>query len=284
MPEGHAQGTVIGLASGSRSEDVLMAAERPKIEPARAKAEEARIMQAYARRKQSVAASLYSYFNSGTLLLEQELERHLLSGLWRFARTALDDQLGREPLCDKDILEVGCGYGARLQNLVRWGASPEKLFGLDLQPARIAQARHLLPACVTVSTGDATELAFANESFDLVFQFTVFSSILDHEVRKAAAREMLRVVKASGCIVWYDFYVNNPRNRDARGVKRTEVRELFPNCRYHFDRVTLAPPVARALAPHSAVLCRLLSSAKLFSTHDLAFITKTEAQAQACTP
>jgi hypothetical protein len=37
-------------------------------------------MQAYARREESVRGSLYSYFNLGTLLLEQELERHLLSG------------------------------------------------------------------------------------------------------------------------------------------------------------------------------------------------------------
>ncbi len=254
-----------------------MAGEGPEIEQARAKAEEARIMHAYARRRQSVPGSLYSYFNLGTLLIEQELERHLLSGLWRFARTNPDDQCGPDPLHDKDILEVGCGRGSRLQNLIRWGALPERLFGVDLQPARIAKARRVLPESVRVSTGDATQLDFADAKFDLVFQFTVFSSILDRDVRKGAAREMLRVLKAGGCIVSYDFNVNNPRNPDARGVKKAEVRQLFPDCRYHFSRLTLAPPVARALAPRSSALCRLLSSAKIFSTHYLVFISKTEA-------
>jgi SAM-dependent methyltransferase len=274
MPEGHAHGTIAGADLGARSEAIPMAAEEPEIEQARAKAEEARIVQAYARRQESVVGSLYSFFNLGTLLIEQELERHLLSGLLRFARTAPDVQRGREPLQDRDILEVGCGRGSRLQNLIRWGASPDRLFGLDLQPARIAEARRVLPESVRVSTGDATQLDFANEKFDLVFQFTVFSSILDREVRKAAAREMLRVLKDGGCIVWYDFNVDNPRNPDARGVKKAEVRHLFPNCRYHFSRITLAPPVARALAPCSVALYRLLSSAKIFSTHYLVFIER----------
>jgi ubiquinone/menaquinone biosynthesis C-methylase UbiE len=253
-----------------------MSTKGPEIEQARIETEETRIMRAYADRERVVPGTRYSCFNSGTLLLEQELERHILAGLRRFVRTSVDDQTGREPLDDKEILEIGCGRGLRLQNLIRWGARPERLFGLDLQPARIAEARHLLPESVNLSTGNATQLQFAKQQFDLVFLFTVFSSILDHGVRKAVAQEMLRVVKAGGCIVWYDFHVNNPRNADVRGVKKAEVRQLFPNCRYHFDRITLVPPVARALAPHSVALCRLLSSVKILSTHYLAFITKTE--------
>jgi len=255
---------------------MLLAAKGSEIEPDRVKADEARVMQAYARRERFVPGAQYSSFNAGTLLIEQELECHLLSGLARFVRPSLDGQVGREPLDNKDILEVGCGRGLRLQNLIRWGARPDRLFGLDLQPARIAEARRLLPASVNLSTGNATQLDFAQQRFDLVFLFTVFSSILDHDVRKTAAQEMLRVLKDGGCIVWYDFHVNNPRNPDVRGVKKAEVRRLFPDCRYHFDRITLVPPVARALAPHSAALCRLLASAKIFSTHYLTFITKTE--------
>jgi ubiquinone/menaquinone biosynthesis C-methylase UbiE len=253
-----------------------MSARGPEIEPAQIKTEEARIMRAYADRQRSVPGTQYSCFNSGTLLIEQELERYILAGLGRFVRTSAEGRGGHEPLDDKQILEVGCGRGLRLQNLIRWGARPEKLFGLDLQPTRIAEARRLLPESVHLSSGNATQLQFETQKFDLVFLFTVFSSILDHGVRTGVGQEILRVLKAGGCIVWYDFHVNNPRNPDVRGVKKAEVRELFPHCQYHFDRITLVPPVARALAPHSATLCRLLSSAKIFSTHYLAFITKTE--------
>jgi hypothetical protein len=49
-------------------------------------------------------------------------------------------------------------------------------------------------------------------------QFTVFTSILDKDMKRNIAAEMLRVLKPKGVIIWYDYFVNNPKNSDVRGV------------------------------------------------------------------
>jgi hypothetical protein len=87
-----------------------------------------------------------------------------------------------------------------------------------------------------------------------VLQSTVFTSILDVAMKQAVAGELLRVVKLKGLILWYDYHRNNPWNKDVRGVKSWEIHRLFPGCRITLQRVTLAPPLTRVLAPHSFLL------------------------------
>jgi len=56
------------------------------------------------------------------------------------------------------------------------------------------------------------------------------------------------------------------------GIRPAEIRELFPGCQIQFRKITLAPPIARKLAPVSWGLCYLLESLKIFNTHYLAAI------------
>jgi ubiquinone/menaquinone biosynthesis C-methylase UbiE len=227
--------------------------------------EEARIKRVYARRKQLVREDRYSCFNPGNVLIEQEIDRHFLATLYR---------LGRVPLRGKQILEVGCGRGDWLRKLICWGAQPEDIFGIDLLEERINEARRLLPKSVTLMTENASKLEFSDQAFDLVLQFTLFSSVLDGALKGRIANEMLRVLRPDGCIIWYDFHINNPFNPDVRGVSKREIRQLFPDCDTYFRRVTLAPPIARVLGHVSPVLCRLISGVRIFSTHYLVFIWK----------
>jgi len=48
--------------------------------------------------------------------------------------------------------------------------------------------------------GNAEELPYEDESFDIVMQFTVFTSILDNEMKIRIAKEMLRVLKPKGIL------------------------------------------------------------------------------------
>jgi ubiquinone/menaquinone biosynthesis C-methylase UbiE len=116
-------------------------------------------------------------------------------------------------------------------------------------------------------------LPFADGSFDLVSQFTVFSSILHAGVRRRAAAEMLRVLRPGGVALWYDFTVN-PTNRDTHGIGGDEVTRLFPGCRVRARRVTLAPPLGRLVAPRSWLLAELLENVPALRTHLLALIRK----------
>jgi hypothetical protein len=78
-------------------------------------------------------------------------------------------------------------------------------------------------------------------------------------------------VRPDGLVLWYDFRFN-PTNRQTRGVPAAEIRRLFPNCRIAIERLTLAPPLARWLAPVSPLTCGLLERLRIFNTHCLAAI------------
>lgn len=224
--------------------------------------EERRIREAYAKRTH---ASRYSYFDSGHLLIVQDRERRVLGLLKKYACVRLDK---------KKILEVGCGEGYWLREFIKWGAQPENIVGVDLLSERVAQAQRLCPATVRINCASADKLAFADASFDLVLQATAFTSILDPGMRKLIASEIVRVVKPAGLILWYDFHVNNPRNPDVRGVKRKEIYELFSSCQVDLQRVTLAPPLARLIAPYSWLACHLIERIPLLCTHYVGVIRK----------
>ena len=222
--------------------------------------EEARIRGAYARRRQT---SVYSMADPAHRMACEERERKLLAALAQHGFSSLEHA---------KILDVGCGAGSWLRDFLRWGARPENLAGVDLLPERIAEARRLSPE-INLRCGSATRLEAPDGTFDLVLQSTVFTSILDFEMKRQIAREMMRVLKPPGCIVWYDFFRNNPRNRDVRGVSRAEIVQLFPGCEISLQRLTLAPPLGRPLARFSPALCRLLSHLKPLCSHYLGIIT-----------
>jgi SAM-dependent methyltransferase len=225
--------------------------------------EVARIEAAYSRRE---GRFCYTLLEPAALLACQERERKLLSIL--VAEGLLSLQHLR-------ILEVGCGTGFWLREFVKWGARPENMHGIDLLPERIAEAKKLSPSGINLECGSATRLNFADAEFDLVLQSTMFTSILDAAMKVQIAREMLRVLRPTGLIVWYDFRVNNPRNPDVRGIKPAEVRSLFPSSRVEFHSLTLAPPIARPVARMSLLLHRILSSIGPLRTHYLALIRRT---------
>jgi SAM-dependent methyltransferase len=220
-----------------------------------------RIREVYEARKQSIPADRYSYRNAGTRLIERELEDVLLSRL--------------PDLRDKRILEVGCGRGARLQNLIRWGALSKNLVGVEVIKERADETRNSLPNDTWISHASAESLHHFG-TFDLIFQFTMFTSILDLEVKKNIASEMLCALRPGGMIVWYDMFWKNPRNPHIQPISKQEIRELFPGCDIRFNRVTLVAPLARRLGQYSPLACRALAALKFLSTHYVALISERQ--------
>ena len=223
-----------------------------------------RIKTVYEKRKQTIPPDRYSFFNTANLFIVQRRDWKLINILKR---------AGISFLGDKRILDVGCGGGRELVNLIRYGARPENLYGIDILEDRIAEAKSLHPY-IDFRCGDASRLPYPDGYFDIVMQFTVFTSILDRNMKKKIAEEMQRVLKSEGIILWYDYYVNNPMNPDVRGVKKKEIYELFPNCEIYLKRITLAPPLTRLIAPHSQLVCYILEKLKIFNTHYIGFIKK----------
>jgi ubiquinone/menaquinone biosynthesis C-methylase UbiE len=222
-----------------------------------------RIQEVYRRRAANVPHHRYSLLNPGTLCIYQERQRRTLE---LFRRRGLALERAR-------VLEVGCGDGFELRELINWGARPENLYGVDLLSDRIAEAKLLCPPAVTVVCGSAHELEFESQSFDFVLQLTVFTSILDASMQKRIASEMLRVLKPSGFVLWYDFHTSNPWNPDVKGISRRQIQELFPGCTLRLDRMVVVPPLARTVG-RLPLLYLILSASKLLCTHYLGTIEK----------
>jgi len=199
------------------------------------------------------------------LFLVQERERQALDVLRRY---------GLDSLHTVRVIEIGCGTGYWLREFVRWGARPENITGLDLLAHRVDEARALCAASTTIACGHVADLGLASNAYDLVLQSTVFTSLLSADMRRQVAAEMIRLVKRDGLILWYDFHISNPRNRDTRAVKMAEIRQLFPGCHIDLRRITLAPPVLRSLAPYSWLLCYMLGKIPWLCTHYLGAIRK----------
>jgi SAM-dependent methyltransferase len=131
------------------------------------------------------------------------------------------------------VLDVGCGYGGLLRLFLEWGADPARLYGVDLAHERLAWARRLTPGVRYVEQS-ADQLPFCAAVFDLVCQLTLFSSILDADLRRAAAVELGRVLRPGGVLLWFDIDAIGD-TRDTHGIGMAELRRLFPG--YHVAAV-----------------------------------------------
>jgi SAM-dependent methyltransferase len=220
------------------------------------------VAERYARR---TAPDRYSPLRPEVWQGLQERQRAMLRG---FAARGCSD------LSALHITEVGCGAGGNLLELLRLGARPEHLTGLELLPERHAAACQALPAAATVWLGDATQAPIVAASQDVVLQSTVFSSLLDDAFQQRLADVMWSWLKPGGAVLWYDFTVNNPNNRDVRGVPLARVRRLFSQGRVSAQRVTLAPPLARVVCRWHAGLYGVFNALPLLRTHVLAWVHK----------
>jgi hypothetical protein len=105
-------------------------------------------------------------------------------------------------------------------------------------------------------------------------QNTMFSSILSTGVREDIAAEMDRVLRPNGVVLWYDLRADNPFNKDVRGVRRQEIARLFPGYALRLTRVTLAPPLARAVMRVSRLAALAAERLAVLNSHYLGVLRK----------
>src|SRR5258708_28020267 len=145
-----------------------------------ASSEDERVRAVYARRREFIPARRYARTDPFTLCSSHEREEEMASLLRSEGLTSL---------AGLKILDVGCGRGDTMRQLLEYGADPELLTGIDLLEDKVNLARRLAPH-LQVICGSATRLPFPNSSFDLVLQFTLFTSILNEAIKHAIAPEM----------------------------------------------------------------------------------------------
>lgn len=225
-----------------------------------------RIEERYERRLERGVARDWSPLNPYALMVHQERERALVQ--------ALRHTFGGRDLSGLDALEIGCGRGGNLAQLIRFGFSPERLCGIELMAHLADDARRILPSTVTVTQNDFLAEPLEPGSRDLVLVFTVFSSILEDSFQERMAAEAWKLVRPGGAVMVYDFTFDNPGNRDVRGVGVSRMKALFPQAQGRFGRITLAPPLGRRVSAVHPRLYGLFNALPLLRTHVLGVFGK----------
>jgi SAM-dependent methyltransferase len=201
--------------------------------------------------------SRHSILEMGNLLMLQERERFLVQ---LFRKQEIHTLEGLH------VFEAGCGGGYNLRQMVQWGARPENLAGIDVDPAAADYSRSHSPE-IRVHCGSAAHIPEADESFDLCMAFTLFSSVPDEDVAHGIGREMFRITRPGGLIVVYDMRRRNPANRRVHPIGPDDLRRWFPKCPLRVRSITLAPPIARPAGRYAPWLYGPLSFIPLLRTH-----------------
>lgn len=248
----------------------------PPVDAEARRREEARVRAAYARRARDVPQDRYALYRPEWIHV-RSMQLEALAG------ALLEEDL--VPFGSRSILEVGCGSGQWLVEFESMGAQRARLAGLDLDASRLetAGARlserrdptgRIISEGADLRAGNAADLPWRDGSFDIVFQSTLFTSVLDRQTKRDIAAEMVRVLRPDGVILWYDFLYDNPRNSDVKGIRRREIERLFPDFDASLRRVTLAPPLSRMLAPRSRILATALERLRFLNTHYLGVLRR----------
>ena len=104
------------------------------------------------------------------------------------------------------VLDLGCGTGVILKEISSINSDVE-LFGLDLSENMIAKATQRLGTTATLSVGDAENLPYADNTFDLV---CCVESFHHYPNPKKALSEINRVLKNGGLFLLCDTWTRSP--------------------------------------------------------------------------
>jgi len=248
----------------TRSLIKMLSPQRNAVTVAEGSDEIAAITARYERR--GPHSQRYSMLSPSVYMAEQEKERAYI----RWITTCR-----LMPISEKRLLEIGCGYGGNVLQLLRLGFAPNNIVANELLEERAATARQRLPAQVSVLVGDASQLDLPSASFDIVLQSTTFSSILDKCFQERLAARLWSLIRPGGGFLWYDFIYDNPWNPDVRGVSLHRIRELFPDADMTYWPITLAPPISRLVTRIHPELYRWFAAVRFLRTHVLCWIRRT---------
>jgi len=119
-------------------------------------------------------------------------------------------------LQDKDVFDIGCGYGGRTVRYAELGA--RSVTGLEVSERLVAEAREFARVRnvtnVRFVTGAGEFLPFSNSSFDIITSYDVFEHVCD---LRQTLSECLRVLRPTGKLyaVFPPFYHPNGAHLDS---------------------------------------------------------------------
>ena len=123
-------------------------------------------------------------------------------------------------LKNKTVLELGAGNGKTLSAIMQKG--PKKVVAIDISKEAVKRCKKKFEnERVEVKEGDAGNLEFEDESFDAVVCYYILNNLEERE-RTQAVKEIERVLKKTGCVLFEDFSEGDFR-------QNSEGRIVAPN-------------------------------------------------------
>jgi ubiquinone/menaquinone biosynthesis C-methylase UbiE len=140
---------------------------------------------------------------------------------------------------DEQVLDVGCGHGLLLIAAAKQ-LNEGKAIGIDLWQqkdqagnSREATWQNIVLEGVTdkveLKDGDARNLPFRDDAFDVVLSSWALHNIYDKRERAQAIRQIVRVLKPGGRIVILDIRHTRQYARILREDQMQSVKRSWPN-------------------------------------------------------
>lgn len=199
-----------------------------------------KISQYYINYESTIPNNYWSVLHPSVYLGRQMRQRAIIK--------ILSDNMNMDEIKNKVLLEIGSGEGRNLLEMIYLGISPEKIIANDLVSDRLKASMEILPTSIKYMAGDANNLNIEENSIDIVYQSTVFTSITDDKMKQELAKTMLKWVKPAkmgGGILWFDFIHGKTSN--TKGIKLKEIKQLFPNTKITAYRTYLDNNICRVI-------------------------------------
>jgi len=108
---------------------------------------------------------------------------------------------------NKDVLEYGCGKGSLIEKIINY--EPKNISGIDISDQSISIAKKRskeLNLNIQYQVQNCEETTLSSESFDVIYG----SGILHHLDLKKSIRELNRLLKVNGSLVFMEPLGTNP--------------------------------------------------------------------------
>lgn len=109
------------------------------------------------------------------------------------------------PRAGMNVLDVGCGTGTTLKHFLKADCN---VFGIDSSPSMLSVAKNRLGRRADLLLGNASNMEYPNDFFDVVITMMTLHEIL-HTTRLKIFDEMIRVLKKDGRIIVVDYHPSN---------------------------------------------------------------------------
>lgn len=177
------------------------------------------------------------------------------------------------------VLDVGCGNGGNLFQLIRLNYQIQNIIGIDMLKERLEIAKKNYPNA-NFFLGDASKMQFEDNTFDLVYESTMFATLPDDNLCKSIADEMIRVCKVGGYILLIDWRIPKPNNPNYNALTRKKLKSFFyVGTQTKFitvEKGALIPPIGRFLSKHIPSIYFLICKIFPFLVGQVAYLLRKE--------